>query len=120
MLDHHTRRLEEMTNDLLCLHKIETAKQQLRLEKMEAGSLVEWAREQFSKQAKEGAVALDILAENPSDTFTTDLTLLQLIVQNLIDNAIKFPQRDRVFRSWGGEWDLREYFIGRGSPGSRY
>ena len=31
MLDRHTRRLEEMTNDLLSLHTIETARQQLRL-----------------------------------------------------------------------------------------
>lgn len=97
MLDRHTGRLEDMTNDLLSLHTIETAKQQLRLEKIEVGSLVTWAQEQFSKQAEQKAIALDILAETPSETFTSDLMLLQLILQNLIDNAIKFtPEAGRV------------------------
>ena len=97
MLDRHTGRLEEMTNDLLSLHKIETAKQQVELKEIEVGSLAKWTREQFSGQAGDKVVDLEILADKPSGTFTSDLTLVQLILQNLIDNAIKFtPEGGRV------------------------
>ena len=97
MLDRHTRRLEEMINDLLSLHTIETARQQLRLEEIEIGSLAKWANEQFAVQGRERAVVLDILAETPAEAFTSDVRLLQLILQNLIDNAIKFtPKAGRV------------------------
>jgi two-component system phosphate regulon sensor histidine kinase PhoR len=97
MLDRHTRRLEEMTDDLMSLHTIETAKQQLRLEQIEAGSLLKWAQEHFAPQTAQKGVALEILTADPSRTFTADLTLLQLILQNLIDNAIKFtPASGRV------------------------
>ena len=94
MLDRHTGRLEEMTNDLLNLHMIETAKQQLRLEGIQAGALMKWVYNQFSEQAREKAITLEALAEKPSETFTSDLTLLRLILQNLIDNAIKFTPKD--------------------------
>ena len=58
---------------------------------------MKWAKEQFSSQALERAVVLDILAERPSEAFASDLRLLQLILQNLIDNAIKFtPEAGRV------------------------
>ena len=97
ILDRHTGRLEEMTNDLLNLHKIESAKQQLRLEEIVGGSVVQWAREHFSLQAEQKGVALEIRTEKPSQAFTSDLTLLRLILQNLIDNAIKFtPEAGRV------------------------
>ena len=90
MLDRHTTRLEEMTHDLLSLHTIETAKQPLRLEDVEAGSLVRWAQEQFSPRAADKGVALEVSAEPPSAVFTSDQMLLRLILQNLLDNAIKF------------------------------
>lgn len=97
MLDRHTSRLEDMTNDLLNLHMIETARQQLRLEDISAGSLTQWAQEHFSQRAGQGAVALDARAENPSAVFESDRKLLHLILQNLIENAIKFtPAAGRV------------------------
>jgi len=76
---------------------IETARRQLRLEGISAGSLAQWAQEQFSQLAGQGAVALDAMAENPSAVFESDSKLLHLILQNLIENAIKFtPAGGRI------------------------
>ena len=94
VLDRHVGRLEEMTNDLLNLHTIEASRQQLRLEELEAGSLATWAQEHFSQRAEQKAIALEILTEGPSATFQSDLKLLRLILQDLIDNAIKFTPED--------------------------
>jgi len=97
MLDRHTGRLEEMTKDLLSLHTIETARQELRLEEIETGALAKWVKEQFAAQGRERAVVLDVTVDSPSEPFISDLRLLQLILQNLVDNAIKFtPEAGRV------------------------
>jgi two-component system phosphate regulon sensor histidine kinase PhoR len=90
MLDRHTASLEEMANDLLSLHAVETAGQRLRLEEIETGFLAMWAREQFAVPAGEKGVALEVDAPRGDDTIASDLTLVQLILQNLLDNAVKF------------------------------
>jgi len=97
ILDRHATRLEEMTNDLLDLHLIETSKQQLQLEEIEADLLVNWAEERFAEQAETKGVSLRIAAEDPPWRLTSDRTLVRLILQNLIDNAVKFtPAGGRV------------------------
>ncbi len=97
ILDRHVARLEEMTNDLLDLNIIETAKQQLRTEKIELSSLVGWAEEHFAQAAGDKNIELKISTTQPASLFESDRTLIQLILQNLIDNAIKFtPAAGRV------------------------
>jgi two-component system phosphate regulon sensor histidine kinase PhoR len=97
MLDRHTARLEEMTNDLLSLHTLETAKQRLRQDEIDPHALAKWAIEQHADKAKERGILLNMPTE-PSDAsfrrFTSDLTLIQLILRNLIDNALKFTPRE--------------------------
>jgi len=90
ILHRHAGRLEEMTHDLLDLHLIETSKQQLQLEEIDADSLAGWAADRFADQARAEGVSLSIAAEQPPWRFTSDRTLVRLILQNLIDNAIKF------------------------------
>lgn len=97
ILDRHVARLEEMTNDLLDLNIIETAKQQLSAEKIELALLVGWAEERFAQAAGDKNVELKISTTQPVSLFESDRTLIQLILQNLIDNAIKFtPSAGRV------------------------
>ncbi len=90
ILNRHTTRLEEMTRDLLNLHMIESARQQLRREKITTQSILKWATEQFATRASEKQIHLDIQAPDAPESFTSDPILLRLILQNLIDNAIKF------------------------------
>ena len=96
ILDRHVARLEEMTNDLLDLNIIETARQTLNIEKIEMSSLTGWAEEHFAQAASDKNVELEIAADQPTSVFASDRTLIQLILQNLLDNAIKFTAAGRV------------------------
>lgn len=90
MLDRHVARLEEMTKDLLDLHIVESAKMPLRLTPIALGDLAHWATSQFQTEAQDKSVTLSARTASPEHTIRTDRKLLELILRNLIDNAIKF------------------------------
>ena len=95
VIDRQIRRLEALTLDLLELHRIESAKRPPSPEPISSASLAEWLRAEFTRRASEKDLALSVTA--PDDTFTSDRQLLELILQNLMDNAIKFtPSGGRV------------------------
>ena len=90
ILDRHASRLESIANDLLDLHLIETSKGRLRLSDISTSMISQWIEDHFFDRAREKGIELKISTlESPVD-FTTDRTLLQLILQNLLDNAMKF------------------------------
>ena len=96
MLDRHVRRLEGLTLDLLDLHQVETARG-VAAEPLALGSLGDWVRREFAERAAAKGVALGIEAEPPEDAFTSDRQLVQLILRNLLENAVKFtPAGGRV------------------------
>ncbi len=90
ILDRHVRRLEEMTNDLLDLHMVESAKVPLRLQSVGLDDLVRWVLAQFSDGAREKSILLGARAAAPQAQLRADRKLLELILRNLVDNAIKF------------------------------
>ncbi|HAU37099.1 MAG TPA: hypothetical protein DCX07_05215 [Phycisphaerales bacterium] len=97
MLDRHVARLEEMTRDLLDLHTVESVKFPLRQEEIALGELAEWMGAQFASLAREKQVALTTSASRPQHRIRSDRKLLELILRNLVDNAIKFtPAGGRV------------------------
>ncbi len=97
MLDRHVRRLEGLTLDLLDLHRVETARSDLSLQPITLESLAEWARREFADRAAEKGVALVVEAGPPEETFTSDRQLVELILRNLLENAVKFtPTGGRV------------------------
>jgi signal transduction histidine kinase len=53
-------------------------------------SLAEWALAQFADRVAKKGVALQVLAEPACAAFTCDRQLLELILRNLLDNAVKF------------------------------
>jgi len=97
ILDRHVRRLEGLTEDLLDLHSVEGAGRRPALEPISAGSIADWIRSQFAERAAGRGLALEAAAGAPDDTFASDRHVLELILRNLIDNAIKFtPAGGRV------------------------
>jgi len=90
ILDRHTTRLEEMTSDLLSLHLVETARHRPRREPIVLSALAEWVRENFSRRAGEKGISLSAQASDPDAEMSCDRTLVELILQNLLDNAVKF------------------------------
>jgi two-component system phosphate regulon sensor histidine kinase PhoR len=93
ILDRHVRRLEGLTLDLLDLHQVETAKRDLSLQPIAVTALLESARTQFGPRAAEKGVTLELAAERPKDVFTSDRQLVELVLRNLVDNAVKFTPR---------------------------
>lgn len=89
ILNRHVNRLEAMTNDLLDLHIIEGARQQLRLEDLAADAIGQFVQGQFLARAREKGVDLAVAVAGEG-TVRSDRKLVELIVQNLVDNAIKF------------------------------
>jgi two-component system phosphate regulon sensor histidine kinase PhoR len=97
ILSRQVARLEEMTQDLLDLHLLEQTRRELHVDDVRRGALAEWARGHFAAQATEAGVTLEVRAEPADFTARSDAKLLQMILQNLIDNGLKFtPSGGRV------------------------
>jgi two-component system phosphate regulon sensor histidine kinase PhoR len=97
ILGRHISRLEEMTQDLLDLHLLEQTRRELHVDDVRLGALAEWARGHFAAQAGDDGVTLDVRAEPADFTLHSDAKLLRMILQNLIDNGLKFtPTGGRV------------------------
>ncbi len=97
ILNRHISRLENMTNDLLDLNIAEAGRSKLRQEDIAAESLGAWVESHFAAQAQEKSVELAVETRHGELAFRGDRRLLELIVQNLVHNAIKYtPQKGRV------------------------
>ncbi|MFW6154815.1 MAG: ATP-binding protein [Planctomycetota bacterium] len=90
MLDRNTRRLEDMIRDLLDLHSIESAKRDAALEPVDAASMVRGIAEHFSDALKRKGIRWDATVAPDAGVVLADRTMLQLILRNLVDNAVKF------------------------------
>ena len=90
ILDRHVKRLENLTNDLLDLHIVESGRTKPRMETIELDALADWARAYFADQAQQKGVRLDIKTPHAGGTLQSDRILVELILKNLLDNAIKF------------------------------
>ncbi|MBS3820701.1 MAG: HAMP domain-containing protein [Planctomycetes bacterium] len=90
MLDRNVSRLENMTNDLLDLHAVEGSDLRTASEEIPLGAIVLRAQSQFGPRAREKSVRLNVNSSDEEFILHADRKLLELIVQNLLDNAIKF------------------------------
>jgi len=90
ILQRHITRLEQMTNDLLNLHLAEVTGIQPNLTDISFASLVALIREDHADPARSKQIELAVSADSEDFVFASDATLLQLIVDNLLDNALKF------------------------------
>jgi len=90
ILDRHVRRIENLTSDLLDLSAVEDSRREVTVQPIDLESLAEWARAQFSERAAQKGLALEVIAGLPADALASDRSLVEIILRNLLDNAIKF------------------------------
>ncbi|MDR2170900.1 MAG: PAS domain-containing protein [Planctomycetaceae bacterium] len=98
ILDRQVKRLELLTYDLLSLHDVECGGVSGRLEETTAANLKTQLEALFAVKVKESGVKLFIESENIDKPFLTDVKRLELALQNLVDNAIKFTATGGVVR----------------------
>ena len=80
-----------MVKDLLDLHLVETSRQRLLMEDIRLSSLTDWLEDRFEPMAAGKGVTLRLETPEPDDDrVRCDRRMLQLILQNLVDNAVKF------------------------------
>lgn len=90
IIDGHLRRLEEMLRDLLDLSRVENADLKPHLGSVRSADLVAMLRSNWTSPAREKGVELTLPEPSESVEFTSDRRLLDLILKNLVENAIKF------------------------------
>jgi two-component system phosphate regulon sensor histidine kinase PhoR len=96
ILTRHVQRLENMTLDLLNLHVVATENVQLHPQELTAESLVNWVRSNYAATAAGKNIQLEARAPEPELRFRSDRKLLEMILQNLMDNAMKFTSQGKV------------------------
>jgi two-component system phosphate regulon sensor histidine kinase PhoR len=118
VIDRQIRRLEDLTHDLLILHSVENAKRAASAEAVSVESLAEWLRAEFAERASKKGLALELTA--PEDVFASDRLLVELVLQNLMDNAVKFtPAGGRVACSIQRQGQAMRITVSDTGPGIR-
>jgi len=93
ILDRHLQRLENLTADLLDLSVVEDARHEPVSQPIALASLADWATAQFADPAARKGLTLDVAGGAPGDALVSDRNLVELILRNLLDNAVKFTPR---------------------------
>jgi two-component system, OmpR family, phosphate regulon sensor histidine kinase PhoR len=90
IIDGHLRRLEEMLRDLLDLSRVESADLKPHLAPVRSSDLFSVIRSTWVPIAREKGVTLVLPGPDHDVGFVSDRRLLDLILKNLVENAIKF------------------------------
>ena len=90
IVDRHASRLDALIEDLLALYSVEDETVAVRLDKTNVAEQQSWIEELFWNRLDEKRLALSIVSDFGDVSFRVDNKRLGLILQNLIDNAVKF------------------------------
>lgn len=98
MIQAHTQRLEEMLRDLLDLSRLESPDAQLRREPVDLHELERSLRQQFEHACTPRGLALAFDIDDALHGMLTDPGMVQLVLRNFIENAIKFAHDASTIR----------------------
>ncbi len=94
----HSQRLRKLIDELFELSRLESGNTQLRLEPVSMSELIQDVTQKFQLSAKRKQLTL--LTHIPAEAafVSADIGLMQRVLENLIDNAIKYtPQGGKVY-----------------------
>ena len=90
----HCVRLNELVNELFELAKLDSEEIKLKPETFNINELVYDIAQKFSLKAKEKAVSIDIDIKKESAIVHADIALIERALENLIENAIHYTEKD--------------------------
>jgi len=99
IIKRHTDRLMNIVNDLLILSELEQTEKALVTEDVNLVSLAENILKVFEHKAKEKGIELKLGAAKDLKTVRADPFMLEQMLINLLDNAIKYTEKGEVLIS---------------------
>ncbi|HEY7462180.1 MAG TPA: ATP-binding protein [Gemmatimonadota bacterium] len=88
----HADRLTDLVDDLLALSTLESEGYSLQLAILSAADLLAAVEEAFRPRAAEKGILLEVGAAAPGMTLRGDRKLLDQVLANLVDNALKYTE----------------------------
>ncbi|MDR0337591.1 MAG: HAMP domain-containing protein, partial [Planctomycetaceae bacterium] len=108
ILNRHVARLEALTDDLLSLHDVEQESSPTRLETTTINEQKQLLEDLFYPKAADKGITLTIEPDKPDCLFLIDTKRLSLVLQNLVDNAVKFtPENGNICLTFSFEAEQR-------------
>lgn len=90
MISTNVVRLEELVRDLMDLSRLESPEAPVEFERVDVRALAANVAAMFEATCKERRLSIDVRVSDAAREFASDRQMLQLVLQNLIDNATKF------------------------------
>lgn len=85
-------RLHKLTNQLLELNQIESNGILLEITSFDINTVIKDTVETFETQCDKKQISVDLIQDTPTVHVDADLPKIQRVLQNLLDNAIKFSK----------------------------
>jgi two-component system phosphate regulon sensor histidine kinase PhoR len=92
----HTDRLIALVNDLLTITRLESGAPKLELEPVDIAEAVQDAAKLLERAAQAKGLRIDILSAPDAPLVRGDAFLLEQLVINLLDNAVKYTESGQV------------------------
>ena len=94
IIEHQARRLSRLIDDLISLSDLERGLMPLKLDDLDAGTVLKDAEELMREQARREGVELSLDCPGNLPLIRGDRDRLHQVMVNLLDNAIKYTPRD--------------------------
>lgn len=87
-------RLRKLTSNLLDLNQFESNGMMIEITSFDINQAIKETVETFEPQCEKKQISINLIFEYPELMVDADLTKIQRVIQNLIDNAIKFSKTE--------------------------
>jgi two-component system OmpR family sensor kinase len=94
----HTRRLEHLAEELLELARLESTEPELRFEPFSLAELAQDVVQKFNLEAERKGLRLDAEIPATAPFVSGDIGLIERVMENLIENAIKYTPEGGAIR----------------------